>query len=90
MAKSWRVEVFYPAPIFEELDDLLTVLAASYGGRWVASGVGLTDSWTMRDIEFHFIDGDQAQVFAAKSTCIVGVRAGRPVECDGNCHLKSA
>jgi hypothetical protein len=68
------VEVAYPAPIFDDLDDLLKRLAESFGGNWFGSGVGLVTGLAERDIEFHFDDEISARDFARKTSCIIGVR----------------
>ena len=69
-----QVEVTYPAPIFDDLDDLLTRLAESFGGKWFGSGIGLITGLAERDIEFHFDDEILARDFARKTSCIIGVR----------------
>ena len=68
------VELSYPAPIFVELDEYLSVLAQRYAGRWFGSSVALAGADAERDIEFHFKARKQAEEFAAKCACVVGVR----------------
>lgn len=69
-----RVEVAYPAPQFEDLDELLGQLASHLGGCWSGSSIGLVEGLAERDIKFHFNDAEAARQFARKSTCIIGVR----------------
>lgn len=73
-AVDFRVQVAYPAPIFEDLDDLIERLAQMQDGTWVGSGVGFVDQHAERDIELRFNDEQAAKQFVKACSFLVGVR----------------